>query len=106
MATATGIFSRGKTRRTTASDAGTRNAAPPACRIREATRRFGFGATPHSAEPMQNITEPLRKTFLRPMRSANLPLGISSAANVIVYALRIHDSAAELTVGKEWRMSG
>ena len=84
MATATGIFERGKVCSTRASDDGTSAAAPTACRTRAATRRPAVGATPHSIDAIVNRTAAARNVRRRPMRSASRPAGISSAANTIV----------------------
>ena len=84
MATASGTLLAGNARSTSASDAGSSAAAPTAWTIRKAMSRFADGASAHSSEPIVNTAEPPMKVRLWPVRSANLPAGISSAANTMV----------------------
>src|SRR4051794_36728007 len=51
-----------------ATDAGTRKAAPTPCTTRLATRKGTFGARPHSTEPARNTATPPRKVRRRPVR--------------------------------------
>src|SRR5688572_21803031 len=47
---------------------------------------------PQSNDPPVNTASPATRVLRRPTRSAHRPAGTSTAANTIVYALRIHDS--------------
>ncbi len=84
MATATGIFERGKVCSTRASDDGTSAAAPTAWRMRAATSSPAVGARPHSIEATVNSTAAARNVRRLPIRSASRPAGMSSAANTMV----------------------
>ena len=84
IATATGSRSRGKARITSASDEGSSAAAPSACTTRKAISTSTVGATAQASEASVNSVVPSRNIFLCPTRSAILPAGTSSAANVIV----------------------
>jgi hypothetical protein len=63
---------------------------PTACTIRNATSQPSPGATLHSNEPTVKTTSPMRKTRLRPSRSAVEPDRISSPASTMVYASSTH----------------
>ena len=69
--------------KSSATDAGTRNAAPTPCRQRAPTRVATLGAIPHRNEPSRNTTTPPRKTRLRPSRSPVRPPTTSSAPNTM-----------------------
>ena len=84
MATAIGIFSRGKVWSTRASDAGTSAAAPTACSTLAATSGPAAGARPHSIDAAVKMTTAVRNVRRRPTRSASRPAGIRSAAKTIV----------------------
>src|SRR5688572_16734307 len=47
---------------------------------------------PQSNDPPVNTASPATRVLRRPTRSAHRPAGTSTAANTIVYALRIQDS--------------
>lgn len=57
---------------------------PIACTMRNTTSSSRLGAREHSSEPRANRTSPVRKTFLRPIRSAVEPESISSEARTRV----------------------
>src|SRR3954464_13399183 len=67
--------------------------APAACTALADTSQPTPGARPQSREPTVNTASPATSARRRPTRSAHRPAGTSTAANTIVYALRIHDSA-------------
>src|SRR3954464_8854368 len=83
----------GTTASSSDSDAGTITPAPTACTVLAATSQPTPGARPQSSDPPVNTASPATKARRRPTRSPHRPAGISTAANTIVYALRIHDSA-------------
>ena len=84
MASVTGIRSRGVDRSTSAREDGTSAAAPNACSTLAITRAVGPGATAQRTDAAVKTTAPSRKVRRCPRRSASLPKGISSAANMIV----------------------
>ena len=57
---------------------------PIACRTRAAISNSRVGASPHSSEPSENTTRPVRKTRLRPIRSAVEPASMSRLASTSV----------------------
>src|SRR5439155_12423420 len=77
-----------------ATDAGTRNAAPAPCSTRLATSAGTFGAMPHKNEPATNTPRPNVNVRRRPIRSPVRPPVTSSAPNTIEYAVITHASAA------------
>ena len=55
-------------------------AAKAACSARPPISTPAFGATPHSALITAKPVRPIRKSRLRPYRSASRPAGMSTAA--------------------------
>ncbi len=89
-----------------ASEVGTSAAAPAAWTTRAATRTSTVGARPAAAEAARNVSRPAMNIRRRPTRSATRPAGTSSAANTMLYAVRIHDSPASEVSLNDARMSG
>jgi hypothetical protein len=89
-----------------ASDVGTRIAAPAACTTRAPTRTSTEGASPQTADAARKVRTPTKNIRRRPSRSDSRPAGTSSAAKTMLYALRIHDRPASDVSGKEDSMSG
>src|SRR6185436_8708314 len=88
------------------SEVGKSSAAPAAWRTRAATRKPTDGAAAHAADAAVKRLMPIRNARFRPVRSAQRPAGISSAANTIAYAFRIHERLARLVPAKSRWMSG
>src|SRR5580658_92583 len=65
---------------------------PRPCRARKAMSQPRLGAIAHRAEPTTKVPRPIRKTSLRPMRSAVDAENIRNVARTRVYASMIHDS--------------
>ena len=84
MAMTCGIFSRGKAAMTSASDDGTRIAAPTPWRMRAPISTHTAGARPHAIDATVKVAEPTRKARWCPPRSATFPAGTRSAANAMV----------------------
>jgi len=73
---------------TSASDDGTKIAAPTASTISAPISSQIVGARPHSIDPTVNTITPIRNIRRRPTRSARRPNGISVDAKTSVYAVR------------------
>src|SRR4051812_41668782 len=89
-----------------ATDAGTRNAAPTPWSTRLATSAATFGATPHRKEPARNTATPDMNVRRRPRRSPVRPPTTSSEPNTIEYAVITHASDAWLAWGYDASRSG
>src|SRR4051812_31674493 len=105
-ATALARRATGKACSTTASEEGSRSAAPTACSARAAISAPAEGARPQSAEAALKSARPTRKVRFRPTRSAMRPAGTRRAPNTIVYALRTQESWAAETCANVARMAG
>ena len=89
--TAAARRSGGNSPTTRPSDVGIMSAAPTAWTTRAATSHHGPGAAAQRADAATKTPRPVRKTRLRPRRSARRPAGTSNAAKTIAYPLRTHD---------------
>src|SRR5690606_14173794 len=105
-ARANGSLAWGVPRRTSAIEEGRRIAAPRPCTSRARTSTAGFGAIAQASDATVKSVDPARNVALWPRRSAARPAGTSSAAKMIVYPLRIHDSSAGATSGNDSVIDG
>lgn len=81
------------------------SAAPAACRTRKPTSAPRSDVSAHAAEAAVNTRSPARNPRLLPIRSLTRPAGTNSAANVIAYALRIHERSDRSSTPSETAMS-
>ena len=76
--------SSGNSGSSSASDVGTRIAAPAACTTRAATSTSTDGASPQTAEAARKVETPTKNIRRRPRRSDSRPAGTSSAAKTML----------------------
>ena len=98
--------SAGNALRTSASEEGTRNAAPRAWTTRKAISSSADGATAHNTDAAVNNSSPKMNARRRPMRSAIRPAATRNAANTMLYAFRTQDSDEIDVPGNERPMLG